>query len=264
MLIRLRRGGFLFLVILVSLAGCLSRVTESPAPVIPETPTSAELKTLAPVPDLRIAETPTASPTPGSTPTPEPSQTPTPGYPSSHYLSISGHKQSYALSCEASAAVDWAAYFGVNIYESDFQFALPLSDNPDIGFCGQVLTDRWGQIPPYAYGVHAKPVADLLVEYGLPARVIDGWTLEQVKQKIAENKPILIWVIGNMEYSEPVIYVDKEGREVLVAPFEHAVILTGYDETTVRYMNNGRFYDVPAKVFLTSWGVLNNMGIVHE
>lgn len=160
--------------------------------------------------------------------------------------------------------MDWAAYFGVNIYESDFQFALPLSDNPDIGFCGQVLTDRWGQIPPYAYGVHAKPVADLLVKYGLPARVIDGWTLEQVKQKIAENKPILIWVIGNMEYSEPVIYVDKEGREVLVAPFEHAVILTGYDETTVRYMNNGRFYDVPAKVFLTSWGVLNNMGIVHE
>ena len=157
--------------------------------------------------------------------------------------------------------MDWAAYFGVNILNPIFNSHC-LSDNPDIGFCGQVLTDRWGQIPPYAYGVHAKPVADLLVEYGLPARVINGWTLEQVKQKIAENKPILIWVIGNMEYSEPVIYVDKEGREVLVAPFEHAVILTGYDETTVRYMNNGRFYD--ASEFLTSWGVLNNMGIVHE
>lgn len=238
----------------------------SKEPVKPEVRTEELIQTEVIVPTVFPSSThvSTTTPPPGATPTPEPSLTPTPSYPSSHYLSISGHKQSYALSCEASAAVDWAAYFGVNIYESDFQFALPLSDNPDIGFCGQVLTSRWGQIPPYAYGVHAKPVADLLVEYGLPAQVISGWTLEQVKQKIAENKPILIWVIGNMEYSEPVIYIDKEGREVLVAPFEHAVILTGYDETTIRYMNNGRFYDVPAEVFLTSWGVLNNMGIVHE
>lgn len=187
-----------------------------------------------------------------------------PGFPESHYISISGHEQAYPLSCEAGAAVDWAAFFGLNIYEYDFQMALPLSDNPNLGFCGDVFTDVRGQIPPYAYGVHAGPVADLLVEYGLPAKMISGWTLEQVKQKLAEDKPILVWVIGNMEYSEPVEYTDKQGQKVLVAPYEHAVILTGYDRTTVRYMNNGLFYDVPAEVFLTSWGVLNNMGIVYE
>lgn len=196
--------------------------------------------------------------------TPTLTQTSTPGFPESHYIILSGHEQAYPLSCEASAAVDWAAYFGVNIYEYDFQMALPLSDNPDLGFCGDVFTDVWGQIPPFAYGVHAGPVADLLMKYGLPAKADSGWTLEQVKQKLAENKPILVWVIGNMEYSKPVTYIDKRGQAVLVAPYEHAVILTGYNTTTVRYMNNGRFFDIPAEVFLTSWGVLNNMGIVYE
>lgn len=217
-----------------------------------------------PIIAVTIQPSPTLPPMLTETPLATPSPTAAPSYPESHYIAISGHKQAYPLSCEASAAVDWAAYFGVDIFESDFQFALPISDNPDYGFCGQVLTDRWGQIPPDAYGVHAGPVADLLVKYGLPAKSISGWTLEQVKQKLSEDKPILIWVIGNMEYSEPVIYVDKAGREVMVAPFEHAVILTGYDLTTVRYMNNGRFFDIPVEVFLTSWGVLNNMGIVYE
>lgn len=257
-MIRFRRMIYSFICILaLGLVGCVRTASETRLKLTDEAslPT-ASVATLAP--------SPTAIPSPVPTETPTPTQAATQSYPESHYIAISGHKQAYALSCEASAAVDWAAYFGVDIFESDFQFALPISDNPDYGFCGQVLTDGWGQIPPYAYGVHAVPVADLLVKYGLRAQVVTGWTLEQVKQKLAEDKPILIWVIGNMEYSDPALYVDKAGREVWVAPFEHSVILTGYDATTVRYMNNGRFFDVPAEVFLTSWGVLNNMGIVHE
>ena len=86
--------------------------------------------------------------------------------------SISGHVQTYELGCEASAAVDWAGYYDVLIYESTFQFGLPLSDNPELGFVGNVTTDGWGQIPPDAYGVHAEPIAELLREYGLPAQAV--------------------------------------------------------------------------------------------
>lgn len=250
------------MVLTCALSACANQVTEVPPQPTAQLPTApvALVQRMEPTPTFGL----TVTPTPEVLPSPIPSPTPTATLPSSHYISISGHKQAYPLSCEASAAVDWATFFGVDIYEFDFQLALPLSDNPDLGFCGNVLTDRWGQIPPYAYGVHARPVADLLVTYGLPAQVISEWTLEQVKAKLAENKPILVWVIGNMEYSEPVVYVDKAGQEVWVAPFEHAVILTGYDETTIRYMNNGRYFDVPSEVFLTSWGVLNNMGIAYE
>ena len=258
--------GLTWLVIVVLVLGLNACMTPKPAATPPPSseiwPTTIVSQPTMSVETVQPSPTITPSVTPVEMPTS--SQTPAPGYPESHYIAISGHKQAYPLSCEASAAVDWAAYFGVDIYEYDFQMALPLSDNPDYGFCGDVFTDLWGQIPPYAYGVYAGPVADLLVKFGLPAKSINGWTLEQVKQKLAEDKPILVWVIGNMEYSDPVIYVDKAGREVLAAPFEHAMILTGYDATIVRYMNNGRFFDVPAEVFLTSWGVLSNMGIVHE
>ncbi|HSN94994.1 MAG TPA: C39 family peptidase [Anaerolineaceae bacterium] len=186
-------------------------------------------------------------------------------YPDSYYIKgIVGHVQVYELGCEASAAVDWANYFGKTIYESNFQAELPVSDNPDFGYVGDPNTDGWGQIPPYAYGVHSEPVAALLMEYGLPAQSKKGYTLEDIRQKIGESKPVIVWIIGNMEYSVPVEYIDSQGRKSIVAPYEHVVILTGYDENSVRYMSNGRFFDVPNNVFLTSWAVLGNLAVVHE
>ena len=184
--------------------------------------------------------------------------------PSAMITNISGHTQTYELGCESSAAVDWAGYYEVLIYESTFQFELPLSDNPELGFVGNVTTDGWGQIPPDAYGVHAEPIAELLRGYGLPARAVKGMTLDDVKAKLAVGNPIIAWVIGNMVYSAPVKYVDKAGNAVTVAPYEHVVILTGYDEANITYMNNGNFFSVPVDVFLTSWGVLGNMAVIYE
>lgn len=241
------------------------------APLTPTTPPSPPQAVAPPVlaiatqPAAAVSPTATPEPSPTLTLTPAPSLTPTPAYPESFYIrNITGHGQAYALSCEASAAVDWANFFGVAIYESNFQIELPISDNPDYGYVGDPTTRGWGQIPPYAYGVHADPVANLLVAYGLPAKSVKGYSLEQVMAKLAEGKPILVWIIGNMEYSEPVEYIDKQGRTSIVAPFEHAVILTGYNQETIRYMSNGKFYDVPHQVFLTSWGVLGNMAVIAE
>jgi uncharacterized protein YvpB len=57
---------------------------------------------------------------------------------------------------------------------------------------------------------------------------------------------------------------DKQGNAVIVAPYEHVVILIGYDETNITYMNNGNFFTVPIDVFLTSWGVLGNMAVIYD
>ncbi|MEN6524654.1 MAG: C39 family peptidase [Anaerolineaceae bacterium] len=184
--------------------------------------------------------------------------------PESYYImDITGTGQYFALGCEASAAVDWANYFGVFIYEYNFQTELPVSDNPDLGFVG-LVTGPWGQVPPYAYGVHADPVAALLRKYGLPAISGKGYTLDQVREKLAQSKPIIAWVIGNMVGGIPSEYVDKQGNVTIVAAYEHVVILTGYDQDSIRYMNNGRFYEVPNEVFLNSWGVLGNMAVMAE
>ena len=182
--------------------------------------------------------------------------------PESHYIwDIWGHRQYFGLGCEASATVDWAEYLGVTVSEFAFQTRLPFSDNPDLGFVGSV-DGPWGQVPPYAYGVHAAPVAKLLREhYGMQAVGEKGLTIEDLQRELASGQPVIAWVIGNCVGGIPHEYIDKEGTPVTVAAYEHVVILTGYDEDTIRYMNNGKFYDIPYDNFANTWGVLGNMAV---
>ncbi len=209
--------------------------------------------------------TETAQPTPTPFPPTAIPLPPTPtSIPAEFYIrDFKGGAQYYSLGCETRTAVDLAAYYGVSFYEFDFQVKLPLSDNPDLGFVGDV-EGKWGQIPPYSYGVHAGPVADLMNEFGVEVEGRKGYTLEEIKESIAKSNPVIVWVIGKMEYSKPVEYTDKSGNITVVAPYEHVVILTGYNEKTVRYVSNGRWYDVENEIFLNSWGVLGNMALMHK
>lgn len=211
--------------------------------------------------------TETARPT-ATEPLPTPTQAPpTPTsiiVPEEAYLyGFVGHQQYYSIGCEASVAVDLAKYYHVYTTEYDFQMALPKSDNPDLGFVGDV-NGPWGQIPPDAYGVHAAPVAETLRQFGVPAVGGKGYTFDEIKAQLAQSKPVIVWVIGHMEYSDPVTYVDSQGVSSIVAPYEHVVVLTGYNADTVRYNNEGRYADVKIETFLNSWGVLGNMAVFHE
>lgn len=184
------------------------------------------------------------------------------GLPVSHYIwNIWGHRQYFPIGCEAAAADDWAKYFGVEVNEFNFQMRLPISDNPDLGFVGDV-NSPWGQVPPYAYGTHAMPVAAVLREYyGLNAVGVKGFTISKLKEQITADKPVIVWVIGNCTWSEPYVYTDQSGNDVITAPYEHVIIVTGYNEEMIRYMNNGKFFDVPYESFERSWSVLENMVI---
>lgn len=234
-----------------SLLGMFSTPTLAPRPTQTATP-------FQPIP-------PTATPIPPSpTPTATATEPPPPALPEEHFIrKISGHPQYFSLSCEAAVATDWAAYFGVTISEYNFQFELPRSDNPEKGFVGDVNAP-WGQVPPYGYGVHAPPVAALLNRYGLPARAVKGWSVEEMKAELANDQPVIAWVIGNVVGGVPYEYTDKEGNTVIVAAYEHVVLVTGYSKTHLRYISNGAFYDVPIEVFENSWKVLGNMAIYYH
>lgn len=226
----------------------------------PGRPSTAVVEKPAAAPDVKITidSTIAALPSPSATP----SQAIPGDYPAEYYIrDISGHKQYFPLGCETSAAVDWALYYGLDINEYEFQTRLPQSDNPDFGFVGGV-EGPWGQVPPYSYGVYAGPIASLLREYGLPAVGLRNVSLEIVKQEISKRNPVIAWVIGNMVGGIPSEYIDREGNRVLVAAYEHVVILTGYDDDSIRYMNNGNFFEVPQQVFLNSWNVLGNMAVI--
>jgi len=88
---------------------------------------------------------------------------------------------------------------------------------------------------------------------------VKGFTIEQIKQEIASDQPVIAWVIGNCEGGIPYEYFDKEGSVVTVAAYEHVVILTGYNEESIRYMNNGKFFFFFIENFKNTWSVLGNM-----
>ncbi|MBC8496142.1 MAG: C39 family peptidase, partial [Chloroflexi bacterium] len=169
--------------------------------------------------------------------------------------------QSLPLSCEASAAVDWAAFFGVQIDELDFQRRLPLSDNPEKGFVGDV-EGSWGQIPPSPYGVHTAPVALLLRSFGLPAKAISPMSWGALQGEINAGHPVIVWVVGHVVRGAPVPYISSDGHRTTVARYEHTVTVIGYTEQTVKILDGQRVYSRSLEYFLDSWGVLGNMAIV--
>lgn len=223
--------------------------------------------TVRPAAEETASMTPAAVTSTGVTRTADvltPQASPTLDFPRDHYIiNIRGHKQYFPLGCETSAAKDWSNYFNKDFNEFEFQYRLPLSDNPDFGFVGDV-NSPWGQVPPYGYGVYAGPIADLLSAYGITAHAYKGYSLEQVKYKIAQDIPVIAWVIGNVVGGVPTEYTDHEGNKTVVAAYEHVVIVTGYSTTHIRYMSNGKFYDTPNHVFLNSWAVLGNMVVVDQ
>jgi LysM repeat protein len=173
-----------------------------------------------------------------------------------------GRAQSYPLSCESRAASDWAAFWGFNISETEFLHNLPSSDNPDVGFVGNV-NDPWGFTPPRSYGVHAEPVAALLIAYGLQAEARRGLEWKDLKVEIAAGRPVIVWIIGQMWAGQAREYQASDGQVVRVAPYEHTMILYGYTPQAVRVLDSysGRKQTYSLDAFLTSWSVLGNMAV---
>ena len=191
-------------------------------------------------------------------PTPTP---PPPDVPASAIINgVTGKVQSLPLDCESRSAVDWAKYFGVTIDELDFFHLLPHSDNPDKGFVGSVYGE-WGQIPPNPYGVHAEPVAEVLRDHGLQAYAQRPLSWPKLRSEIAAGRPVIVWIIGSVNNGIPIFYTPSDGLHTIVARYEHTVIVTGYNSSSVYYLNGGTIYSKTIDQFLDSWSALGNMAI---
>jgi LysM repeat protein/uncharacterized protein YvpB len=188
------------------------------------------------------------------------SDTATPG----KVLNVAGHAQALPLDCESRSAVDWAAYFGASIGELDFLGRLPESDNPDAGFVGDAH-GRLGQLPPGDYGVHAGPVADLLRAYGVSARAARGLSWDDLRAEIEANRPVMVWVVGQVGYGTAVDYTAAStGHTMLVAAFEHTVMVIGYAPDSVTILDGGITYTRSLAQFMASWNVLGDMAVLWQ
>ncbi|MEK7327398.1 MAG: C39 family peptidase [Chloroflexota bacterium] len=253
---RLSHSGGLAIVNSASTDSPIATAASTLPPTLPPSPT------LLPTPTLIPSSTPTPVPlgrwpAPAFASTPEPTST-APGV----LLDVIGHRQSLPLSCESRSAADWAGYFGVAIDELEFFGRLPVSDNPEVGFAGDV-NGKWGNIPPDSYGVHAGPVAALLREYyGLSAEARRDLTWDDLRAELDAGRPVIVWVTGHVSTGKAVEYVADDGQTVIVAPFEHTVIVVGYTDESVSVLDGSKLYSRSLDKFLDSWSVLGYMAIV--
>ncbi len=173
-------------------------------------------------------------------------------------LAVTPQRQGHNLSCESSAASMAARYHGVDLSEAEVLAALPRNDNPHLGFRGNVDGPTGGLED---YGVYAGPVMEVLRRYGLQVRRVEGG-LKGIKAAIARGNPVIAWVTYNCIVSTP---VEREiaGQKVTLVPYQHAVVITGYNEQGVwandPWDGEEDFYTNAD--FERAWGYFGNMAI---
>jgi uncharacterized protein YvpB len=148
--------------------------------------------------------------------------------PSEARLSVARQQQSHNLSCESSAASMVAQYHGVNLSEAEVLAALPLDDNPHLGFRGNVDGPTGGI---QDYGVYAAPILEILNSQGLRARLVEEG-LGGIQAAIARGNPVIAWVTYDCNPSTPA-RVEVDGELVTLVPWQHVVVVTGYDDEGV-------------------------------
>jgi uncharacterized protein YvpB len=249
----LNRGGFSF-------SGGRSGQASEQMPEYSSTPSATPRSTrtpFQPVPPTPT-NTPTNTPTPTRTPTATPKK-PTP-LPDSHRIHVSGQAMWFSLDCEARTAVDLAGYFGISINELDFLKAMPYSDDPEEGFVGR-YNGVQGRTPPGDYGIHAPPVAALLRSFGLNAKAHKGLSFDTIRKEIANDRPVMVWVVGSVWQGSPISYTASNGNATTVAILEHTVMVIGYGPDYVTILDGSMVYNRSMSAFSGSWGVLGNMAI---
>jgi uncharacterized protein YvpB len=245
----------------------------TPSPLTPSLSTSnpvnlsksAQLTTSFPAiwtPSATPTIRPTLTPTASITPTSLPNFTPTPTLPLSFQVhGIVPRRQKLSLDCESNDATLLAGFLGYKIDELEFQAALPKSDNPNLGFVGDV-NSVWGSTPPEAYGVHASPVAITLHRYHVPVLAVFQYSLENLKLQLANGNPVMVWVVGHVEKGKAIPWKSSDGYITYVAPYEHTVLVIGYDAAGVTILDNSEIYGRSYQEFMDSWSVLGYMAII--
>ncbi len=178
-------------------------------------------------------------------------------------LRVKGEAQQRSLSCESRSACDLLAHYGRPMDEGAFRLGIPITDNPDTGFVGDV-DGPGGQLPPAGYGVHAEPLARRLEEVGFAAYAVRGMDLDALRTHLAEGRPVIVWATSQLDAPAPVTMRDAQGRRFVVARGEHTFLAVGYEPGRILLVDSatGRERAVPFARFDASWAVLGRQAVV--
>ncbi|MEO3944779.1 C39 family peptidase [Gorillibacterium sp. CAU 1737] len=136
--------------------------------------------------------------------------------------------------------------------------------NPHKGFVGDITGKAKG------FGVYHEPIAAVIDKIA-PGQSLDltGKPFEVVLDQVAAGKPVLLWTNGSfgpLPSSSWVSWKTKEGP-VKVTWREHAVVLTGYDETSL-YVNDPldgtKNKKIDRKLFIQSWEQMGKQSVTYR
>jgi uncharacterized protein YvpB len=173
-------------------------------------------------------------------------------------------QQERSLSCEASAAAMAAQYHRLSISESEILSALPLHENPHLGFRGNVDGPYGGLTD---YGVYATPIHRVLSDRGLQVELFSGGVAE-IKEHIRQGRPVLAWITYDLQVQAPqerlLAGPNNQPQTVTLVAYEHAILIVGYNREGLwihdPFDGTRGFYS--ESEFLRSFGYLGRMALV--
>jgi uncharacterized protein YvpB len=170
------------------------------------------------------------------------------------------YRQAHSLSCESSAAAMAANFFGVGVNEETIVGALPRHDNPHLGFRGNI-DGPYGGIEDY--GVYAEPIRQILAQFGLEVEHFTGG-IDEIRAQIRRGRVVIAWVTYNLQDQTPQQVTTSDGQIVTLIPYQHAVLVTGYNPNGL-WLNDpysGTQSFAPEADFQRSFAYLGNMALV--
>jgi len=201
--------------------------------------------------------------------------------PASVLLDIPLMMQEYSLNCEATSLAMALRYRGLKVTPQELQskvgYAEPVRKtfknglktwgDPNLGFVGNekgfLFTRAAGLAGGNGWGVNNGPIARVANEYRTGSLEVDGATIENIKQALAQDKPVIFWHMRDDARSQVLTYQTPEGKEIKMFQ-NHVNLLIGYNTDSkgnVRYIFNDPIYGImnmSQKDMLRYWGKFNN------
>ncbi|MBA2452552.1 MAG: C39 family peptidase, partial [Chloroflexia bacterium] len=165
-----------------------------------------------------------------------------------------------AVGSELTAVSVATAYWGASISENTLLASLEMSDNPHLGFRGDINGQFGGTDD---YGVYAAPLSEAVSEHGFIGEVFyaDG-DATQLTDRIDRGLPVVTWITYQTAQAEPQ-RVDDDVRPFTVVAGKQAVVAYGYDDQGVLVVDlaSGGYSHINWADFMRSWNYFDGMGL---
>jgi uncharacterized protein YvpB len=149
------------------------------------------------------------------------------------------------------------------ITEDQLMSAMPRNRNPNLGFRGNPDGVQGRSL--IDYGVYAAPLQRALARYGYQSETLSYATRADVKAYIDRGWPVVAWITYRLQPAIPRLGT-ANGTTFILVPHEHAVLIIGYDATTV--IANDPWTRKQVRYWWTdferSWGLFGRIGLAIE